>query len=87
MRMHCPHCKCIARLHSLYAAGTLWRECVYGCPNPFCGHTFITRSEVSRTLTPSKIPNPNVHIPISTRSAKRRQNKEKREAAAADVHK
>lgn len=75
MRMHCPHYMTIARLHSLYAADTLWREYVYRCRNLYCGHTFITRSEVVRTLTHSKIPNPNVHIPISTRAAKRLENK------------
>lgn len=82
MRMPCPHCKSIARLHSLIVADILFREHAYICWNPFCGHTFITRSEVARTLTPSKIPNPNVRIPISTRAAKRRENKEKREATA-----
>lgn len=82
MKMHCPHCMCIAQLHSLHAAGALFREHVYYCLDPYCGHTFITRSEVTRTLTPSKIPNPHVHIPISARAGKRRENKEKREAAA-----
>ena len=81
MKMHFPHCKCIARLHWLHAAGLLFREHVYCCSNPYCGHNFITRSEVARTLTPSKMPNPNVHIPISARARKRWENKEKREAA------
>lgn len=80
MKMHCPHCMCIAHLHSLHAAGTLFREHVYCCSDPYCGHTFIARCEVAHTLTPSKIPNPNVHIPISSRARKRRENKEKREA-------
>ena len=84
MRMHCPPCMTIARLHSLYAADTLWREHIYYCPNPYCGHTFVTRSEVARTLTPSKIPNPDVHIPISARAAKRRENKKKREAMSTN---
>ena len=81
--MNCPHCKCIARLHSLHAEGLLFREHVYCCSNPYCGHNFIVRSEVGRTLTPSKIPNPNVNIPISARATKRQENKAKREAAAA----
>ena len=83
MRMNCPHCKCIARLHSLHAEGLLFREHVYCCSNPYCGHNFIVRSEFGRTLTPSKIPNPNVNIPISARATKRQENKAKREAAAA----
>ena len=83
MRMYCPHCECVARLHSLHAAGLLFREYVYCCSNPYCGHNFIVRSEARCTLTPSKIPNPNVHIPISARAAKRREKKAKREAGAA----
>lgn len=83
MKMHCPHCLCVAEFHSLHAAGTLFREHIYRCSDPYCGHNFITRSEVALTLTPSKIPNPNVHIPISARAAKRRENKAKREAAIA----
>ena len=83
MKMNCPHCKCIARLHSLHAAGLLFREHVYCCSNPYCGHNFILRSEVGRTLTPSKIPDPDVNIPISARAAKRRQNREQRKTSAA----
>ena len=44
MKMNCPHCECVARLHSLHAAGLLFREHVYCCSNPYCGHNFILRS-------------------------------------------
>ncbi|MCD9124011.1 ogr/Delta-like zinc finger family protein [Cupriavidus sp. UGS-1] len=41
------------------------REITYQCRNPECGHTFVVTAEVSRTLSPSAMPNPNVLLPIS----------------------
>ncbi|RYF01722.1 MAG: hypothetical protein EOO32_02800 [Comamonadaceae bacterium] len=83
MRMYCPHCESTARLHSVIAKGLLWREVIYCCTDVYCGHNFVARAEVQRTLCPSKTPNPSVSIPISARATKRRENKAKREAAAA----
>lgn len=40
-------------------------EITYMCKNPECGHIFVAGLEVLRTLSPSAIPDPSVHIQLS----------------------
>lgn len=83
MTMHCPMCHGKTRFCGAEQINLLQKVRVYQCRDPYCSCSFETLSTVVRTLRPSKIPRPGVNIPISTRAAKRRENKEKREAAEA----
>lgn len=83
MKMPCPMCKSKTNLHSEAQVDRYAWEHIFCCTNPYCGCTFIVRSEVQRILRQSKIPDPTVTIPVSTRAAKRQENKARREAAAA----
>ncbi len=83
MKMPCPMCQSKTKLHSGAQVDRYVWEHIFYCWNPYCGCTFIVRSEVRRILRQSKIPDPTVTIPVSTRAAKRQENKAKREAAAA----
>ncbi|WP_349817093.1 hypothetical protein [Acidovorax sp. SUPP1855] len=76
-------CKGKTKLHSGQQVDRFAWEHIFCCCDPYCGCTFVTRGEVARIITPPKVPNPDVNLPISARAAKRRENKAKREAAAA----
>lgn len=44
----------------------LYREQLMQCSNALCGFTYIVGAEVLRTISPSAMPNPDVHIAPST---------------------
>ena len=61
----CPHCKSHAIAVKSRPMGTLMKETTYRCKNLECGHIFVCTVEVSRTLSPSGMPDPDIHIPLS----------------------
>ena len=61
----CPHCRTLARTIKSRPMGALMKESTYRCRNPYCGHVFVCTVEVSRTLSPSGIPDPEINIPLS----------------------
>ena len=83
MKMPCPMCQSKTKFHSVAQVDRYVREHIFYCWNPYCGCIFVVRGEIQRILRQSKIPDPTVTIPVSTRAAKRQENKAKREAAAA----
>ncbi|ONN68635.1 ogr/Delta-like zinc finger family protein [Herbaspirillum sp. VT-16-41] len=44
------------------------KEITYRCQNVDCGHTFVATLEISRTVSLSAMPNPEVSLPISPRA-------------------
>lgn len=85
MKMPCPMCKSKTKFHSCAQVGRFVWEYIYCCSNPYCGCTFVVSGTILRVLRPPKAPNPDVNLPVSTRAAKRRENKAKREAAASSL--
>jgi len=63
MAFTCPHCDSVANTRSSRMLSVKLREAFCQCSNLYCGHTFVTLTEVVRTLSPSATPNPLVFIP------------------------
>lgn len=63
--MACPHCRHPARARTSTQLSPLYREVTYQCVNTVCGHVFVCGLEAVRTLSPSAIPDPEIHIPLS----------------------
>ena len=62
----CPHCgaKAFARVGG--KASETYREVYYACANALeCGHVFVVAMTAIRTVHPSLMPNPAVHLPIT----------------------
>lgn len=68
MRIVCPHCKSVAIIRNSKALSDTLREASCQCTNLNCAHTFVVTIEATRTIAPSMMPNPRVHIPLSPRS-------------------
>ena len=68
MRLTCPHCGTIAVIRTSRELASTVREAGAQCTNLECGHTWIARIVAERTIAPSMMPRPGVHIPISPRS-------------------
>ena len=64
-RFLCPHCKSYAKSVKTRPMGVLMKETTYCCQNLDCGHIFVCTVEVSRTLSPSGMPDPEIQIPLS----------------------
>ena len=62
MSMHCPHCESVAYVRTSRRMSLLSQEQYFQCSNLECGHTFVSLTEIIRTLSPSACPNPTVHI-------------------------
>lgn len=65
-RTACPHCGADCEIRTSEGMTITMRETTYRCTNPECGHTFVARLEIVRTLSPSATPNPSVSLPISS---------------------
>lgn len=65
MLFRCPHCKTKSQVRTSKDVSVLMRELIYACLNHECGHTFAAFLEVSRTLSPSAMPDPSVYLPMS----------------------
>ena len=64
----CPHCRARAIVRSSAQVTDLVRELDYACTNHHCGHTFVAQLEAVRTIVPSAMPNPTVHLPLGNRN-------------------
>ncbi|AZY54377.1 transcriptional regulator [Bordetella avium] len=68
MGQHCPHCGQFATVRTSEAASPLVRVLYFQCRDLTCGHTWVSHLEIVRTITPAALPNPNLNIPLSTRT-------------------
>lgn len=62
----CPHCSEPAIVRSSRSLSPIYREQLMQCTNALCGFTYVVGAEVIRAISPSAMPNPNVHIAPST---------------------
>lgn len=62
----CPHCGEPAIVRSSRALSPVYREQLMQCTNALCGFTYVVGAEVIRAISPSAMPNPDVHIAPST---------------------
>lgn len=62
----CPHCDAPAIVRSSRSLSPIYREQLMQCTNALCGFTYVVGAEVIRAISPSAMPNPNVHIAPST---------------------
>ncbi|WP_082818860.1 ogr/Delta-like zinc finger family protein [Cupriavidus nantongensis] len=65
LSIKCPHCRARAAFVKSREMSLTMREVTYRCTNEYCGHVYVANLEVCRTLSPSSIPDPQVHIPLS----------------------
>lgn len=65
MKTHCPHCQSLAKQLRSRQVTPVYREVTYMCNNQECGHIFLAGVGIVRTIMPSKIPNPDIQIPVS----------------------
>jgi len=61
----CPHCKGPSKIRSSQQVTPAYFEQLRYCENPLCGHIWIDGIEAVRTLSPSAIPDAEIHIPLS----------------------
>ncbi|MCX8578805.1 ogr/Delta-like zinc finger family protein [Gilliamella sp. B2717] len=66
--MKCPHCKSKTTIRTSEELSPLTRKQYRQCTNINCSHTFVVLQSVSVTIVPSAIPDPTVHIPLSSRN-------------------
>lgn len=68
-RVRCPHCNSRATSCSARNLSETTREIYYQCRNMTdCGFTWVAFLSAVRTLNPSRIPNPDIHIPMTNRT-------------------
>lgn len=63
-RVKCPHCNSMARIRTSKTVTPLHREIYFQCSNVHCGHSFVAACDIIRTISPSLIPNPSIHLPV-----------------------
>lgn len=61
---HCPHCGAMCRTVKSDQIGPTYREVLYDCSNPDCGHVFVATIIPVRTIFPSSTPNPEIRLPV-----------------------
>jgi len=67
----CPHCRSLSIARSSRELSVTMKEIYYQCMNPECSHSYVVTHEVTRTLSPSAMPDPSVSLPISTHTRDR----------------
>lgn len=85
MRMTCPHCLENAYTRTSFPMTNLTRETIFVCKNVQCGHVFSALTEISKTISPSAIPNPAVVLPMSTHVRRKVLQAQLERAQSADV--
>lgn len=85
MRMTCPHCLENAYTRTSLPVTNLTRETIFVCKNVQCGHVFSALTEISKTISPSAIPNPAVILPMSTHIKRKLLQTQLERAQSADV--
>lgn len=68
MRVNCPHCNSKANIRTSKEISLITREVYFQCTNYECGHTWAALLSAIRTISPSRIPNQNVYIPLSEKT-------------------
>ncbi|MEQ4541164.1 MAG: ogr/Delta-like zinc finger family protein [Billgrantia sp.] len=68
MRITCPHCQSRTFTRSSRRPVPVFVEVYAQCTNPECGWAGKLQVEVVLTTCPSRIPNPEVSIPLDSRS-------------------
>lgn len=61
----CPHCNAKARVRTSREETALVREAHLQCSNIECGHTFVAKLEITRTISPPLQPNPDIRLPLA----------------------
>lgn len=76
--MNCPHCKTWSTVRSSEPLSPLVRAVFFQCRQLHCGHTWKAHLEAVHTITPSAVPDPNIDLPLSSRSENLRRIAESR---------
>jgi Ogr/Delta-like zinc finger len=64
----CPHCDSRSVNTRLTSLSRTVNELRYRCKNDDCGHVFVVRLEVVRSIQPSALPHPAVALPIAAQA-------------------
>lgn len=67
--VHCPHCEHIARVYASRQLSPTTFEKNAECLNDACGFEWVLHISAVRALSPSLLPNPDVHVPLGPRRA------------------
>ena len=65
---HCPHCNAFATVRTSEAVSPTLRVLYFQCRDLTCGHTWVSHLEAVRTVSPASLPNPSVHLPLSSKA-------------------
>ena len=65
LAIDCPHCGSRSRVRSSRQQTATVRSASLQCSNVECGHTFGAQLAVTHTIAPSRLPNPDVVLPIA----------------------
>lgn len=63
MAFKCPHCGETAYTRTSRMMSLVTREAYYQCSNIECGATFKSYEQIFSQISPSAMPNPEIHIP------------------------
>lgn len=61
----CPHCDTRSASTRIASLSRTVNEITYRCRNDDCGHVFVVRLEVVRSVQSSAVPHPAVALPIT----------------------
>lgn len=66
LRVMCPHCGSKATIRTSRQLSDLVRSSYCQCSNSSCGHTFVTHTEVVRTISlpPEEARRPGICLPV-----------------------
>jgi hypothetical protein len=67
---YCPHCDSRSANTRLVPLSRTVSDLTFRCANDDCGHVFVVRLEVVRSVHPSAVPHPAVMLPLVARAAR-----------------
>lgn len=62
---YCPHCDSRSANTRLVPLSRTVSDLTFRCGNDDCGHVFVVRLEVVRSVHPSAVPHPAVTLPLA----------------------
>lgn len=65
IRVSCPHCESPTIVRNSETVTRQTRQAKLICTNADCGHTFVVVVEAVKTISPSAMPHPSVHMPTA----------------------
>ena len=65
LSIDCPHCSAPSRVRTSRGLTPLVRTAHLQCTNLDCGHTFSAQIEITHTISPSRLPNPAIILPVA----------------------